>query len=81
MRRLAPDCSRIELSSLPGERDETRLLQAMGYETANLHWGSKKAMPAVKRDLKGRHPSWLHVAARQMVRAVTSEWEDWRKTA
>jgi len=53
----------------------------MGYETANLHWGSKKAMPAVKRDLKGRHPSWLHVAARQMVRAVTSEWEDWRKTA
>src|SRR5213593_1672051 len=57
VRRLAPDCSRIELSSLPGERDETRLLEAMGYETANLHWGSKKAMPAVKRDLKGRRPS------------------------
>ena len=81
VRRLAPDCSRIELSSLPGERDETRLLQAMGYETANLHWGSKKAMPAVKRDLKGRRLGWLHLAARQMVRAVTSEWEDWRKTA
>ena len=38
VRRLAPDCSRIELSALPKERDETRLLRAMGWETANVHW-------------------------------------------
>ena len=31
VRRLAPDCSRIELSALPKERDEIRLLHAMGW--------------------------------------------------
>src|SRR5262249_25759464 len=40
LRRLAPDCSRIELSSLPREHDSYRLLQAMGFETANIHLGS-----------------------------------------
>ena len=30
VRRLAPDCSRIELSALPKQRDEIRLLRAMG---------------------------------------------------
>src|SRR5450755_1417956 len=43
VRRLAPDCSRIELSALPKERDEMRLLHAMGFETANVHLGSRKA--------------------------------------
>ena len=42
VRRLAPDCSRIELSALPKERDEIRLLHAMGWETANVHLGSAK---------------------------------------
>jgi hypothetical protein len=42
VRRLAPDCSRIELAALPRERDETRLLHAMGWETANVHLGSAK---------------------------------------
>ena len=31
VRRLAPDCSRIEL----GGRDERKLLRVMGWETAN----------------------------------------------
>src|SRR5450759_2106743 len=31
VRRLAPDCSRIELSAMPKERDEIRLLYAMGW--------------------------------------------------
>ena len=42
VRRLAPDCSRIELAALPRERDEMRLLYAMGWETANIHLGSVK---------------------------------------
>ena len=41
VRRLAPDCSRIELSMLPEQRDEIRLLHAMGMETANIHLGSR----------------------------------------
>ena len=43
IRRLAPDCSRIELSSLPEEHDACRLLHCMGWETANIHLGSEPA--------------------------------------
>ena len=54
VRRLAPDCSRIELASLPAERDEARLLHAMGWETANIHLGSRDTAGAVRRDLERR---------------------------
>jgi len=80
VRRLAPDCSRIELSSLPKEREEVRLLHAMGFETANVHLGSGKTR-AIQNDLKKRPHGWLHHAAKQMADAVTSDWEDWRKVA
>ena len=40
VRRLSPDCSRIELSEIPRRRDERDLLWAMGFETANIHLGS-----------------------------------------
>ena len=39
VRRLAPDCSRVELAALPKDRDEQKLLHAMGQETANVHAG------------------------------------------
>jgi hypothetical protein len=78
VRRLAPDCSRIELSALPAERDEIRLLEAMGYETANIHLGTAKARDLFK-DLKKRPAGWLYSAARQMVDAVTADWERWRR--
>ena len=80
VRRLAPDCSRIELSALPKERDEIRLLHAMGFETANVHLGSQKAR-AIQADLKKRGNGWLFPAGEEMVKAVTRDWEEWRKTA
>jgi len=36
---------RIELASLPEGRDEARLLYDMGWETANMHFGSRNAVP------------------------------------
>jgi hypothetical protein len=39
VRRLAPDRSRVELTMLPKGRDERKLLEAMGRETANVHLG------------------------------------------
>ena len=42
VRRLAPDCSRVELASMPKERDESRLLYSMDFETANVHLGSDR---------------------------------------
>ena len=78
VRRLAPDCSRIELSALPKERDEIKLLMAMGYETANVHLGATKRRDLVK-DLRKRPAGWLYNAARQMVDAVTADWQQWRQ--
>jgi len=78
VRRLAPDCSRIELASLPGERDESRLLYDMGWETANMHFGSPKAIPSVKRDLAARRGKWLHKASKAMFKATLKDWEHWR---
>jgi hypothetical protein len=79
VRRLAPDCSRIELSSLPKERDEARLLYDMGWETANMHFGSPKAIASVKQDLAARRGRWLHKAAKGMFKVTLKDWENWRK--
>jgi Uncharacterized protein conserved in bacteria (DUF2252) len=79
VRRLAPDCSRIELASLPRERDEVRLLYDMGWETANMHWGSPGAIPKVKHDLGARRGKWLHKAAKSMYKATIKDWEHWRE--
>ena len=80
VRRLAPDCSRVELASMPKERDESRLLRAMGFETANVHLGTPGAAKVILRDLNKRPANWLHEAATAMVKAVTADWDEWRKT-
>ena len=80
VRRLAPDCSRIELSSLPARHDATRLLRAMGFETANIHLGSREAR-VFSQDLAARKPGWLFRAASAMVQSVRSDWEEWKKGA
>ena len=76
VRRLAPDCSRIELSALPKERDEFRLLYAMGWETANIHLGSVKPAP-IMADLEKKPRTWLLDAARKMEKAVRADFEDY----
>jgi hypothetical protein len=79
VRRLAPDCSRIELISLAAEGDEAKLLYSMGWETANMHFGSPQAIPLIKRDLAKQKGKWLHKAAKDMCEATLGDWEDWRK--
>jgi len=75
VRRLAPDCSRIELFALPKQRDETRLLHAMGFETANVHLGSAKAR-LLREDLRRRPRNWLLDAAHRMQEAVFEDFKD-----
>ncbi len=74
VRRLAPDCSRIELADMPKERDEIRLLRAMGWETANVHLGSIKPRPLLM-DLKKRPRGWLAKAARAMEKSVLADFK------
>lgn len=78
-RRLAPDCSRVELAALPKGRDEYKLLECMGRETANVHLGSDRVIDKVKDDLHGRPSDWLHVGAKELVQATTSDWREWSR--
>jgi hypothetical protein len=78
LRRLAADCSRIELFMLPVKRDEERLLYAMGWETANVHLGSRSAVRGVLRDLKKRPARWLHHASKAMAEAIRRDWKQYR---
>ena len=77
VRRLAPDCSRIELASLPAKHDAAKLLHSMGFEVANVHLGAREARVLLE-DLKKRKPGWLHSAAQAMVKSVIGDWQDWR---
>jgi uncharacterized protein (DUF2252 family) len=80
VRRLSPHCSRIELSVLPSDRDELRLLSAMGWETANIHLGTVDTQKYIRRHLSRLKPSWLFAAAKDMENAVTRDWRDWKKS-
>jgi len=78
IRRLSPDCSRVELAWLPKLRDERRLLNAMGWEAGNLHLGTRGATRAILVDLTRRKQGWLRDAATRMARRLRIDWKDWR---
>ena len=81
VRQLSPDSSPVELASLPSKRPEDRLLRAMGWEAANVHLASERAVRAVQSDLRRRPADWLRSAARVMSRLIIRDWSDWRKRA
>ncbi len=79
IRRLSPDCSRVELSSLPRRRDEERLLRAMGWEAGNVHLATRDAIPGVLSHLDRLGKRWLERTAQAMVDDVLRDWKAWRK--
>jgi hypothetical protein len=79
VRRLSPHCSRIELMMLKAPGVEIRLLHAMGFETANIHLGTKTARKAVLRHMQKLKGKWLHVASEEMLRVVREDWKAWKK--
>ena len=79
VRRLAPDCSRIELASLRVPDTELRLLHAMGWETANIHLGTPSARKLILRHIAKQKGKWLHHAAEVMLEATRSDWDIWKK--
>ena len=78
VRRLAPDCTKIDVGALPRERDEAVLLTAMGFETANVHLGSS-AGPQLAADIAARPKGWLARAAERMAHQVHDDWEAFKK--
>jgi hypothetical protein len=79
VRRLSPDCSRIELEALGSGRGELRLLAAMGYETANIHLGTVEKRRAILKDVRQGKGNWLLGAAQAMAAAVEKDWKVWRE--
>ena len=80
VRRLSPHCSRIELTVLPKDRDELKLLFAMGWETANIHLGTRDARKYIRHHLDRMKPAWLALAAKDMARQVSEDWRAWKKS-
>jgi hypothetical protein len=78
VRRLAPDCSRIELATLEQVDDEAHLLRAMGWETANIHLNARGNASRILADLKKRPDGWLKDAAKAMHAVCRQDWEAWR---
>jgi hypothetical protein len=79
VRRLSPHCSRIELTTLRAPGKELRLLRAMGWETANIHLGTKTARKPILSHMQKQKAKWLHGATEEMVTAVSVDWKTWRK--
>jgi len=77
VRRLAPDCTRVDLGDQPKARQEGRLLRAMGAELANVHLGTRHAVGVVADDLARRAEPWLMDAVSAMVADSADDWRAW----
>jgi Uncharacterized protein conserved in bacteria (DUF2252) len=76
-RRLAPDCTKLNLQELAAPRDQSRLFHAMGAETANVHVASD--VDAIVADLEKRPEGWLDDAAAEMADVVVTSWKAWKR--
>jgi hypothetical protein len=79
VRRLAPDCSRIELGDLGDAGEVCKLLKAMGHETANIHLGSPQGRKAIRSAWKKLPADWLTTAATEMLEAILKDFHDFQK--
>jgi len=77
VRRLSPDCCRLELPDFPGRWNEEALLEAMGWETANIHLADRNAAAILKSLGKIRAASFNQCAA-DMVGALRKDWKRWQ---
>ncbi|HTL51135.1 MAG TPA: DUF2252 family protein [Planctomycetota bacterium] len=75
VRRLAPDCRRLDISALTRAEDQEWLLNAMGFETANVHLGTRDARRAIQKHLKDQPKNWLRKSAEAMQAMVMNDFE------
>ena len=79
VRRLAPDCRKVELAELPRKANVEEMLRMMGAETANVHLGDRHARKAIRADLKHRKRGWLEDATHRMRDSTVSDWREWSR--
>ena len=80
VRRLGPDCSRIDIAQLRNHGDLSSLLYCMGWETANVHLGSPKARKLLVKALKDLPHSWLKDAAQAMYEKSLRDWKSFKES-
>jgi len=51
----------------------------MGWETANIHLGTKAVVGRVLKDLNQRPGKWLRRASEVMAKATLEDWKGWAK--
>lgn len=66
------------MESLLKVQDELKLLRAMGWETANVHLGTRAALGKIRQDLANQPARWLRKATEAMAKATTQDWKEWK---
>ena len=80
LRPLAPDATRLELSTLRRRHAAEGLLRSMGEEAANIHLvvaEGAAAAKAIRKDEESRTGGWLAEASGAMVESVKSDYAEW----
>jgi hypothetical protein len=77
VKRLGPDCAKVKLAHLEDDSARLRLLEAMGYETANVHVASVSSA-RLTADLESRPEGWLKDAAKAMTHGLFEDFNAWR---
>ncbi|MCE0496512.1 MAG: DUF2252 domain-containing protein [Methylacidiphilales bacterium] len=78
VRRLGPDCSRIDIEELVHHEDIALLLYCMGQETANIHLGTPKARKRIRAAWRELPKDWLDTAAHKMLKLSLEDWKRYR---
>jgi hypothetical protein len=80
LRRLGPDCSRIDLEELKQHEDLASLLYSMGWETANIHLGTPKARKLLIGMFHRLSKGWLKEASKIMFEKSIKDWECFKES-
>jgi hypothetical protein len=78
VRRLSPDCSRIDIDELTHHQDIASLLHCMGQETANIHLGTPRGRKQIRSAWKRLPKNWLEIAAQRMLKLSLKDWRQFR---
>jgi hypothetical protein len=80
VRRLSPNNRKITVKDNFADLLEEKMLNAMGYELANIHLGTGDNLGAIQDDLAKRKGTWLQDAVTNATDFVTDEFKDWPKS-
>lgn len=78
-RRLAPDCTRLELSEIKDTSSQEEFCHAMGWEMANVHLASQEQALAVQEDIERRTLEEILDFANAMKADTETDFNTWKE--